>query len=251
MYALKEDYGHGEVVGSHCHSEGQLVHATCGVMQVRTELGDWVIPTGHALWVPAYVAHEIHMNGSVNMRTLLAPPGSQLALPDRCQVIEIGTLLRELIVAVTQTTHEQDAEREHLLVALINIELGAARQVDALIPLPADSRLRAFCEQQIEAPGVELTLEKCGLQLHMSPRTFARLFQREIGMSFTEWRTRARMILSQQCLARGAAIWEVALEHGYQSPSAFAATFKRTLGYTPRYYQLNATAPDSARPMGA
>lgn len=244
MHSLKEDYGHGEVVGSHCHTEGQLIHATCGVMLVGTELGDWVIPTGHALWVPAYVAHEIRMTGSVSMRTLLITPGSQWALPEQCHVIEVGALLRELIVAASAINPCTEVERAHHLVALIGMELRAARQVDAHIPLPIDSRLRAFCARLIEAPGEELTLEQCGLQLHMSSRTFARLFQRELGMSFSEWRTRARMVLSQQCLARGAGILEVALEHGYQSPSAFAATFKRTLGYTPRHWQLSSAGLD-------
>ncbi len=36
-------------------------------------------------------------------------------------------------------------------------------------------------------------------------------------------------MLSQQCLADGQPILNVALEHGYQSASAFAAMFKRIL----------------------
>lgn len=239
MHSLRADYGHGDVVGSHCHAEGQLIHATCGVMMVGTALGDWVIPTGHALWVPAGVAHEIRMTGSVRMRTLLIAAGSQWELPEQCHVIEVGSLLRELIVAASMNGECQESERARHLVALLGIELRAARQVDAHIPLPADPRLRRFCARLVDAPGVELTLEQCGVQLHMSARSVARLFQRELGMSFGEWRTRTRMILSQQCLTRGAAILQVALEHGYQSPSAFAATFKRTLGYTPRDWQLS------------
>jgi len=54
-------------------------------------------------------------------------------------------------------------------------------------------------------------------------RTLARLFLREVGMSFGEWRKRARLLLSMGRLAAGASILEVALEHGYQSSSAFSA----------------------------
>ena len=69
----------------------------------------------------------------------------------------------------------------------------------------------------------------------------ARLFQRELGMSYGEWRARARVMLSQQCLAQGQPILNVALEHGYQSASAFTAMFKRILGYAPSDWQHNLT----------
>ncbi|MNH46213.1 Helix-turn-helix domain protein [compost metagenome] len=46
------------------------------------------------------------------------------------------------------------------------------------------------------------------------------------------------MILSQQSLADGKPILNVALDHGYQSASAFAAMFKRILGYNPSDWQV-------------
>ncbi|MND84353.1 Helix-turn-helix domain protein [compost metagenome] len=48
-------------------------------------------------------------------------------------------------------------------------------------------------------------------------------------------------MLSQQCLADGKPILNVALEHGYQSASAFTAMFKRILGHAPSDWQ-NGTA---------
>ncbi|TIH44716.1 helix-turn-helix domain-containing protein, partial [Klebsiella pneumoniae] len=51
-----------------------------------------------------------------------------------------------------------------------------------------------------------------------------------------EWRRRMRLMLSLPRLAAGASILEVAMEHGYQSPSAFAAMFKRTFGIAPSQY---------------
>jgi AraC-like DNA-binding protein len=80
----------------------------------------------------------------------------------------------------------------------------------------------------------------------MSARTLARLFQREVGMSYGEWRARTRMILSQQCLADGKPILNVALEHGYQSASAFAAMFKRILGYNPSAWQISVLGTGTA-----
>lgn len=239
MQTLIDDYRHGDVVGSHCHAEAQLLYATRGVMYVCTEQGSWAIPSGHALWVPAGVAHEIRMSGEVCMRTLLINPTVQVLLTTQCQVIQVSNLLRELILASADVQLHADDQRNLHLTALTLLELKAARQLDMYIPAPQDSRLRALCTRFLDQPAQEWSLEQCGAQLNISSRTFARLFQRELAMSFGEWRTRARMVLSQQRLALGESILNVALEHGYQSASAFAAVFKRELGHTPSQYRMS------------
>lgn len=229
MEALGMDYRHGEWIGSHCHAEDQLIYASQGVMQVRTERGNWIIPSGHALWVPAGVAHDIRMCGDVCMRTLLLP-----AQQRPCQVIEVSALLRELILAAQRLLNPHRTPLAEHLRALMSHELLNARRVASYIPMPRLPRLLELCERFLDDPAQELSLEACGLRLNMSARTVARVFQRELGMTLAEWRTQARMLLSQQRLADGVPILHVALEHGYQSPSAFAAVFKRVLGYTPR-----------------
>ncbi|MBK4994701.1 AraC family transcriptional regulator [Pseudomonas sp. S37] len=233
MQALGMDYGHGDEVPSHCHTEDQLIYAASGVMRVSSEEGNWVIPGGHALWVPAGVSHAIRMQGVVCMRTLLLD-----AHIERCQVIVVSGLLRELVLAASRMLDRRDGEHAR---ALILGELATARRIDAFVPTPQHPRLRGWCERFLRDPAQDLTLEQCGAQLNMSARSVARLFQREVGMSYGEWRARARVMLSQQCLAAGQPILNVALEHGYQSASAFAAMFKRILGYAPSDWQ-NSTA---------
>lgn len=233
MQALEMDYGHGEGVASHCHAEDQLIYAASGVMRVASEGGSWVIPGGHALWMPAGVSHAIRMEGVVCMRTLLLE-----ARIERCQVIVVSGLLHELILAASRMLDLRDGEHVR---ALIQLELATARRIDAFVQLPQHPRLGAWCERFLQDPAQDLTLEQCGAQLNMSARSVARLFQREVGMSYGEWRARARVMLSQQCLAEGKPILNVALEHGYQSASAFAAMFKRILGYAPSDWQ-NSTA---------
>ena len=55
-------------------------------------------------------------------------------------------------------------------------------------------------------------------------------------MSFGDWLRRMRLLLSLPRLAAGASVLEVALEHGYDSPSAFTAMFRRSLGVAPSVY---------------
>jgi AraC-like DNA-binding protein len=55
-------------------------------------------------------------------------------------------------------------------------------------------------------------------------------------MTFGAWRERLRLTQAVARLAEGEAVTSVAYDLGYQSPSAFIAMFKRTLGDTPGRY---------------
>ncbi len=47
------------------------------------------------------------------------------------------------------------------------------------------------------------------------------------------------LLLSLPRLASGVSILDVSLEHGYQSPSAFSAMFRRSLGVSPTEYLVS------------
>lgn len=66
-----------------------------------------------------------------------------------------------------------------------------------------------------------------------SERTLARLFLRETGVSFRERRLRLRLLAALTALEEGTSVTAVALDSGYDSPSAFIAAFKRVFGGTP------------------
>ncbi|MBF8653195.1 helix-turn-helix transcriptional regulator [Pseudomonas putida] len=235
MQTLEMDYAPGDQVASHCHAHDQLIYAASGTVHVSTDSGSWVIHGGNALWVPAGVSHAIVMEGVVSMRSLLLAPHV-----DHCQVIVVTGLLRELILAASRMLGIREGEHVR---ALILGELAHARRIDTFIALPTHPRLRAWCERMLQAPAEEHALEQCAMALNMSTRNVARLFQRELGMSHGQWRARARVMLSQQCLAAGQPIINVALEHGYQSPSAFAAVFRRILGCAPSDWQDGSARP--------
>ncbi|MBN0978946.1 helix-turn-helix transcriptional regulator [Pseudomonas hygromyciniae] len=240
LEAYADNYRNDEVVHPHCHTQAQLIHGVTGVMVVSTAQGSWLVPSGHALWVPAETPHEIRMAGEVHMRTLFLMPEVEPSLGRTCQVIEVSALLRELIVAATLIAGQVNNPRLLAMVELIRMELLAAPVVAMHVPVPGDARLAKLCTRFIRNPADDSSLESWADTLNMSARTLSRIFQRELGMSFGEWRKRARLALSLKLLAQGASILEVALEHGYQSPSAFSAMFRRSLGYPPSHFRPGA-----------
>ena len=70
----------------------------------------------------------------------------------------------------------------------------------------------------------------------MSSRTLARRFLAETGLPFRHWRQQVRLLEALKRLACQEHVTTVALDLGYDSPSAFIAMFKRALGVTPGQY---------------
>lgn len=235
--ALASSHANGELIPSHRHLRSQLVHAITGMMIVSSAVGSWVVPPGRAVWMPAGVDHSVRIIGRVEMRTAFVDPTARRDLPKTCEVVEVSGLLRALLISATSIPLDYGVEERHVrIMELILDELPLAPRLFTHVPLPRDGRLAKFCERFIADPSLEISLEILASQLSMSSRTLARLFHKELGMSFGEWRRRSRLLLSLPKLAAGAPVLEVAFEHGYRSPSAFAAMFRRTFGVAPSRY---------------
>jgi AraC-like DNA-binding protein len=63
-----------------------------------------------------------------------------------------------------------------------------------------------------------------------------RLFQKETGLTFAQWRRQLRLHAAIVRLNRGESVTSVALDAGYQNTSAFIEMFRRLVGCTPGRY---------------
>ncbi|HEX7817397.1 AraC family transcriptional regulator, partial [Dyella sp.] len=126
--------------------------------------------------------------------------------------------------------------RDERVMELILDEIESAPRLHLHVALPNDPRLARLCQRLIDNPCEPVTLQTLATELHVTGRTLARMFHRELGLSFGQWLRRTRLLLSLPRLAAGTPVLQVALEHGYDSPSAYTAMFRRTLGVSPTVY---------------
>ena len=78
-------------------------------------------------------------------------------------------------------------------------------------------------------------------QAHVSERTLARLFARELGMSFGEWRQRLRFLAAIEALESSSrSVQDIGFDMGYSTASAFIAMFQRLACCTPEQYRRKA-----------
>jgi AraC-like DNA-binding protein/quercetin dioxygenase-like cupin family protein len=232
VVAIGTDYSYGHLLPFHTHRRAQLLYGATGVMQVSTHDGNWVVPPQRAVWIPPGVAHEVLMLG-VSTRSVYIEPGA-VDLGERCQVISVSPLLRHLLMeAVELPLVYDEAGRDGVLIDLLLHELTRSAPLPLHIPLPADGKLLALCQSFLHQPNAHQTPQQWADQLHVSLRTFNRLFRQQTGLSFSQWRQRACVVLALARLAAGEAVTRIALDFGYESPAAFSTMFRRVLGQAP------------------
>lgn len=237
MAAMEIDYPNGASTGRHAHPRGQLLYAIEGVMIVRSAVGTWVVPPNRAVWLVSGLEHEVRMSGAVKIRTLFIDPQVASHLPETSCVIAVSSLLRELIMAAMHVPldYEPDTRDERLMCLLLDELL----EVDVLplhLPMPRDQRLADICEALIERPADSSTVDYWARRLKVTPKTIHRLFSRETGLTFGQWRQQARLLFALERLARGDRIIDVALDCGYASQSAFTAMFRKHFGVPPNTF---------------
>src|SRR5580700_5784331 len=156
---LTRDYPAGHVVPLHFHDRDQLVYASHGVMTVRTRNGMWVVPPHRAVWIPSEIPHKITMSGLVAMRTLYLKPCLAKDLPRDCCVINVSTLLKELILhACTVRTLKKSVEWQMHLIAVILHQLEAVQTIPLQLPNLSDARLLRIAEILMSDPRDSRTL---------------------------------------------------------------------------------------------
>lgn len=253
--ALALDLPAGHRFDWHSHDRGQLIFAAEGLMRVGARAateGEWLLPSPQALWMPAGVPHQITVLRSLAMRTLYLdeaalPPASRARLRG-CRVVPVSSLLRALVLRLAATSPRQDhgkakdemrtppdPRRERLLAVLLD-ELSDLPSLPLTLPVPADARLRRVTDALRQNPGDGRRLPDWAALAGASPRSLARLFAAETGLSFGAWRQQARLLQAIAWLADDRPVTSIALDLGYDSPSAFISVFKKAFGVTPGRY---------------
>jgi AraC-like DNA-binding protein/quercetin dioxygenase-like cupin family protein len=228
---VARDLAASESLAPHSHAWGQLTYALDGVVRVTVGNSAWIVPPMRAIWIPPGAEHEVATLEKTRLRALYVHADVAPFQGRQCEVLDVSTLLRELIVTLAQI--EAGEPREAMLSSLILDEVARSATMPIRVALPTDKRLKALCETLIADPASPLTLEDWARRAGASGRTLARLFERDLGMSFSRWRQQVRLAHAAPLITRGLPLSRVATELGYASQSAFSAMFKKTFGQSP------------------
>ena len=237
VISFETDYPDGHVVPPHHHRRHQLLYGSRGGVVVTTREVVWVMPPQRGIWIPAGVVHDVRMLGNVMKQNLYIEPDAIGGMPDRCQVLGIPQLMRNLLAeAMVLPAKHDGGGRADALMTLILHEVPRLPALPLSLPLPRDEAMASRCRAFLLKPTVHDTIDQWSRSLSVSRRTFTRWFRDQTGLSFVDWRQQACLMAALPRLAADHPVTTIALDLGYENPAAFTTMFKRVLGSAPSVY---------------
>ena len=219
---LSKDYDSGHCTDLHRHSRAQFLFAQKGTMRARTTLGSWIVPPGYGLLIPAELEHQVEMFGMVALRSAYF---HTTELPARyhttCAVIQVSPLLSACIDRLSNGPLEYDENGiEGNLAAIIIAEITNIPASSMALPFPTSSKLDPLVHAMLSDPSDSRSIDDWADALAMSRRSFTRLFRRETGMTFDQWRQRRRFQAASEMMASKRPMSQIASAVGYGSVAA-------------------------------
>jgi AraC-like DNA-binding protein len=224
----------GHDTGVHAHPRAQLLYPVSGVMHIEALPLTFVVPPSTALFLPANLMHRISMEGAVELRTLFLLENAIARIGNKPKVITLTPLLRELIIAANAEPLDWDLSgRGRFIAELAFDEIAASTELNFKLQLPSDKRAERVAQNILAAPSDNRNIEEWANVANVSSRTLTRLFRRETGLSFIQWRQQVRLTKAMEALVKGIAPKEAAAVGCYESVSAFGISFRKIFGITP------------------
>jgi AraC-like DNA-binding protein len=221
--------------GVHQHKCGQLLFTQQGSTRITLDDQLCLLPPTRAAWIPAGVKHRAVIQQTAEYRSVYLNRALSVPLGDEVQVIEVRPLLRAVLESMTQAPYDTDwslGKYAHLL-ALFLIEIAEAPRQLIVLPLPQDKRLAPLLAHLERLPP---DLQTLVTRVGASGKTISRIFLRETGMGYQQWRQQWRLLRCVELLATKHSLNYCAFELGFSNDSVLIAFFKSLTGTTPRNY---------------
>ncbi|UTH72622.1 helix-turn-helix domain-containing protein [Chromobacterium sp. IIBBL 290-4] len=222
----------------HRHRWGQLNRISLGLVELLLDDGKVVSPAQYLLWTPPELPHAAYVRQDMHYTSIYVSHELAAQLPSHICLIEQTPLIRALLDdfgqrQVTTLTDPWDIRQAELLFARVR----QSKREATYLPDSGQRLLQPILDAIRADPADPTPLKIWADKVFSTERTLARLFQRELGMSFGQWRGRARLLEALSLLKQGDSVQAIAARLGYATPSAFIAMFQKQLGASPERYR--------------
>ena len=235
--AMPKEFAQGHHNLPHTHDRDQLIYASHGIMQIKSQHKQWILSPEMALLIPHHVEHEMTALSDVSLRTLFIHPNvySHAGI----KMVHVGTFLKELILKAMTFPIEYDEHGiDGKVMDLIVHEIHHNYVEDFALPIVTHPKLQSI-EQEAMHNTILLTqtIDDWAKHFHCSSKTLSRLIQKELGMGFQLWMQLLTVKISLVKMAQHEPLTQIAYDLGYASLASFSRMFKKTTGQSPSQMQ--------------
>ncbi len=227
-----------------CVDRHYLLCASAGALRLEAQGQAWLLPPARAALIEAGRPIWVSIPQPVRTASVLFDTGFTPPPPAPLTVFDLSPLAR-LLVAECAEWGESDepltAYAEALFAALAAVTWRLAeRPSPIVVPAGRSPELRravSLTEQRLTG---EIRFEDVAREVGLTPRSLARRFEEETGMTWRAVLRRMRVLRAIEELAAGdTPVTKVAFAVGYTSLSAFNAAFQELTGRTPTQYRAS------------
>ncbi len=213
---------------------GKLNYALSGMCEYNIDGDRYMSPPQYGIWIPPGIEHEARNRQDMHYVSVYVASDLCATLPTRPSTLGLSRLLKAILAdfAARGITVPKTPEDQRLAMALVD-QIRLAPRFDSYLPFSDDALLSTILRELQSEPGNPASLAEWARRSNTTERTLSRRCQSQLGISFNEWRQRARLVAALTLLDNKEPVHSISARLGYSTPSAFISMFRRLTGTTP------------------
>lgn len=222
----------------HEHNWGEFVYSYSGVMEIKLAEHHYLSPPQYGIWLPPGISHVGLNRYETAICSLYITREKCASMPADPCALTVSPLVRAILEHLRlNPPGENMTETEERLFQVLADQLSQAPRAGSYLPTSEDPLLSQVLHLLEANPADNRSLRELARKINSTERTLIRRCQKELGMTFNEWRQRLRIVRALPLLEAGKTVESIALDLGYSSASAFIAMFRRLMGSTPAEFR--------------
>src|SRR5471032_1852472 len=222
---------------------GKFIYSFSGVLEIESSNASFVITPQFGIWIPPNVGHSGFNRHQAYHCSFHVASEHCIHLPSTACALTVTPLVRAILEELRlRLVHSPEEDR--LLYVLLDL-LARSSRAESYLPTSCDPLLGPVLRALEAFPADPRSLPEFACSAKTTERTMMRRCQRDLGMTFIEWRQRLKIIEAMVLLEKGQAVEEISLKLGYSTASAFICMFRRMMGASPDEYRKNISLTES------
>ncbi|MDR7129548.1 AraC-like DNA-binding protein [Algoriphagus sp. 4150] len=223
----------------HSHPRAQIISCDRGIMEVVTGKNIWIVNPSQCVWLAGNEWHQVYFPRNVKVVSAFIDESKLCNLPKDSFAFDTTVFIKSLLAKITSFSNpERLTSQQARIFEVLLDEISCLTPSPTFLPTSHDERVKRVTDALMEDVSGTKTIEYYAELSCMSSRTLLRLFTKELGMGFGEWKMRLKLLEAIKLLGERRAVKDIAFDLGYENVSSFIATFKKHLGTTPTKYVM-------------
>ncbi|WP_010249492.1 AraC family transcriptional regulator [Myroides injenensis] len=227
---------------AHQHNKAQLLLVYGGIAYLQTDTKDFYIPANHYIWIPKNFSHNLMFNTQdLYLVNIYFPDEKADNFYNELGIYPVSKLLAEMLSFSEKWQGEYfNYSWEFGFLSMLKELLSKENLKKFSIQLPTtdDQRLNIIIESFRNRLNEHLSLNSIASQSGMSVRSFTRLFQTKLHITFVQYLKMLRIIKAMELIKdTDLNMTQIAYEVGYSNISAFSNNFQQLTNMRPTEFK--------------